>query len=154
MNIQKTIRMKKYFLLLGIACMTFVGFAQKENDTTAIKKVLEKEAATWRSGDFEGHRACWHIQPYSKILISTSEGKTIDVPAALMVSPTTKMGDGGFAEQSNIKVSITGTSAWVSHDEVSTDKNGVKTYSYEIRMLEKIKGQWKLVGQSIHAYKQ
>jgi hypothetical protein len=40
----------------------------------------------------------------------------------------------------------------VSHDEVSTSKDGQKQYSHEIRMLEKVAGEWKLVGQSIHAY--
>jgi len=29
----------------------------------------------------------------------------------------------------------------------------VKTYSHEIRLLEKINGNWKLVGQTIHVYK-
>jgi hypothetical protein len=51
-------------------------------------------------------------------------------------------------------MSINGNSAWVSHDEESTTAEGKKTFSYEIRMLEKIKGEWKLVGQSIHIYKQ
>jgi hypothetical protein len=31
--------------------------------------------------------------------------------------------------------------------------DGKKSYSYEIRILEKIDGQWKLVGQSIHLYR-
>lgn len=153
MNIQKTIRMKKYFFLLGIACLTFGSFAQKSDDTTAIKTLLTKEAATWRAGDFAGHSACWQLRPYSRILVSTPEGKTFDVPPAAMMNPDLKMGDGGFAEQSNMKISITGTSAWVSHDEISTDKSGAKTYTYEIRLLEKVKGEWKFVGQSIHVYK-
>ncbi|AHJ95422.1 hypothetical protein [Hymenobacter swuensis] len=46
-----------------------------------------------------------------------------------------------------------GSTAWVSHEEESTAKNGQKTYSHEVRMLEKVGGQWKLVGQSIHQYK-
>jgi hypothetical protein len=50
-------------------------------------------------------------------------------------------------------MSINQNSAWVSHDELSTDAEGKRTWSYEIRLLEKIKGQWKLVGQSLHIYK-
>jgi hypothetical protein len=63
------------------------------------------------------------------------------------------MGNGGFAVNSNYKMSISNSSAWVSHDELSTDAEGKRTWSYEIRLLEKIKGDWKLVGQSLHIYK-
>ena len=49
-------------------------------------------------------------------------------------------------------MSIQGDHAWVSHNEVSIAKDGTKTYSHEIRMLEKVGGAWKLVGQSIHQY--
>jgi len=42
-------------LLLGpvAAC-----HAQTLPDSTAIKRVLEKEAATWRAGDVAGHAQC------------------------------------------------------------------------------------------------
>lgn len=124
------------------------------NDSLAIQQLLEKESATWRAGDFKAHSECWHIQPYSRILVSNAvTGETYDVPPALMNDPSAKMGDGGSSVNSNYKMSIQGDHAWVSHEEVSTDKEGVDTYSHEIRMLEKIAGQWKLVGQSIHVYK-
>jgi hypothetical protein len=123
------------------------------DDTAAIKQLLEKESATWRAGDAPGHAACWHIQPYSRVLVSTADGKALDIPPALMVAPSPSMGQGGAAVNTNYKMHVAGNTAWVSHDEESTAKNGQKTYSYEVRMLEKIDDQWKLVGQSIHVYK-
>ena len=131
-----------------------VTYAQsKEED--AIKKVLEKESSTWRARDSKGHAECWHVQPYSRILVSTTKGETFDVPPMAMIDTKPEnMGNGGFSINTNYKMSINGTNAWVSHDEESTAKDGKKTFSYEIRLLEKIKGQWKLVGQSIHIYKQ
>jgi hypothetical protein len=63
------------------------------------------------------------------------------------------MGRGGTSVNSNYKISIHGIGAWVSHDEESTSADGTKSYSKEIRMLEKVDGKWKLVGQSIHLYK-
>jgi hypothetical protein len=70
-----------------------------------------------------------------------------------MIHPApNNMGKGGYAINSNYKFSIHGNSAWVSHNEESTSNDGKKTYSYEMRMLEKIDGEWKLVGQSIHIY--
>ena len=62
------------------------------------------------------------------------------------------MGDGGTSKNSNYKFSIHGNSAWVSHDEESYSPKGDTTYSSEMKMLEKIEGDWKLVGMSIHLH--
>ena len=128
--------------------------AQDVYDTSAIKQLLEKESDTWRSGDIQAHADCWQIQPYSKILVSTLDGKSFVVPPELMLHPPAGMaGKGGSAVNSNYTFSVHDNNAWVSHDEVSTTKDGVKSYSHEIRILERINGQWKLVAQSIHMYK-
>jgi len=144
----------KFLQLSFIALfISHITLAQTANDTTAIKQLLEKESAAWRAGDIQAHASCWHIQPYSKILVSTPAGKTYDIPPALMIQPKADaMGKGGSSVNTNYLMSIHGDDAWVSHDEVSTAKDGTKTYSHEIRILEKIDNEWKLVGQSIHAY--
>lgn len=139
-----------FFLILII---NMVSYSQNIDEANVIKKLLEKESATWRAADSKGHSDCWHIQPYSRILISTPEGVTLDIPPTAMINTNPNaMGNGGFSVNTNYKISINGNSAWVSHDEESTAKDGKKTFSYEIRLLEKIEGQWKLVGQSIHIY--
>lgn len=144
----------KPFSLLLFLCISFASHAQKMDDTTAIKQLLDKESSTWRSGDVKAHADCWHVQPYSKMLVSTADGKALDIPASVMINPPAgMMGKGGTSERSNYTFSIHGDDAWVSHDEVSTSADGIKSYSHEIRMLEKINGEWKLVAQSIHAYK-
>ena len=144
---------KQLFLFLFVALLTN-AFGQKNKETEAIKRVLERESATWRSGDIAGHADCWFIQPYSKIIISTGD-TVIDVPPLLMINPTASMvGQGGSSFNTNYKISINGNHAWVSHNEESTAKDGKKTYSFEFRMLEKINRQWKIVAQSIHMNKQ
>ncbi|MDE3234797.1 MAG: endo-arabinase [Bacteroidota bacterium] len=127
-------------------------FKQPANDEVLIKKLLEKESATWRNGDIKAHAACWYIRPYSRILVSTADSHTYDVPPENMINPK-QMGNGGTSKNSNYTFSIHGNDAWVSHDEVSVSAKGDTTYSYEIRILEKINGEWKLVGQSIHIHK-
>ena len=122
------------------------------DETAAIKQLLEKESATWRAGDVAGHAACWHPQPYSRILVSTTDGKFLDVPPALMLGSSASMGQGGTSINTNYRMHIAGNSAWVSHEEESTARNGQKSYSTELRLLEKFGGQWKLVGQSIHLH--
>jgi hypothetical protein len=146
--------MKWKLALILIISLTAFAYSQQMDEETAIKILLEKESATWRAKDVQGHTDCWYIQPYSRILVSLPNGQTIDVPPTAMQNekPET-MGNGGFAVNSNYKMSINQNNAWVSHDELSTDAEGKRTWSYEIRLLEKIKGQWKLVGQSLHIYK-
>lgn len=146
--------MKNILLALLVLLSSFYTGAQQAKDSTAIKKVLEKEAANWRSGDVKAHADCWLVQPYSRILVSTADGNCYDVaPENVLNPPAGMMGKGGHAVLSNFTFSIQKKNAWVSHDEVSVAADGSKTYSHEIRLLEKIKGQWKLVGQSIHIYK-
>ena len=137
-----------------IISITSFAYSQKIDEEAAIKKLLEKESSTWRAKDVKGHTDCWHIQPYSRILVSLPNGQTIDVPPTAMQNEKPEsMGNGGFAVNTNYKMSINKNNAWVSHDELSTDAEVKRTWSYEIRLLEKIKGQWKLVGQSLHIYK-
>jgi hypothetical protein len=144
---------KTPFFYCLLVSLLLTGCRQHADETAAIKALLEKESATWRAGDVKGHAACWEIKPYSRILVSLADGTTIDVPPAAIINPDpASMGKGGVAVNSNYKISVTGNSAWVSHDEISTAADGTKSYSYEIRLLEKIDGQWKLVGQSIHLY--
>lgn len=140
------------YLLLFLLFTTVTAYGQSEEE--AIIALLEKESATWRSGDVEAHAACWAIKPYSRILVTTVEGNSIDVPPALMLQPPADMiGNGGTSKNANYKMNISGDNAWVSHDEESTSVQGITTYTYEIRILEKIDGEWKLVGQSIHPRK-
>lgn len=147
--------MTRCLVLIGL--LVLVGncaFGQTKPDSVAIRELLEKEAATWRSGDVKGHADCWQIRPYSRILVSTADGRTIDVPPSLIINPPATMtGGGGYALLTDLKTSIHGNGAWVSHNEESVTKDGTRTFTYEIRLLEKINGQWKLVGQSAHAYK-
>ena len=146
--------MNKLLILLFVMLSFHVAVAQQQTDTAAIKTLLQKESATWRSGDVNAHASCWHIQPYTRILVSTVDGKCYDVaPENVINPPPGSMGKGGTVELKNFKFSIHKNYAWVSHDEISTAVDNSKSYSHEIRLLEKIRGKWKLVGQSIHLYK-
>lgn len=143
-------KLKKILLLLcfiGISGSSVGQISEEE----AIKNVLERESATWRSGDIQGHADCWAIQPYSRIVVSAGDGRVLDISPDIMINPPKEMvGKGGTSVNSNYKIHISGSNAWVNHDEESTSIDGHTTHSYEFRMLEKIEGQWKLVGQSIH----
>ena len=137
-------------LLLSICALASCTNAPTD-DKAAIIALLEKESASWRARDAQAHAECWQIRPYSRILVSTSEGKCFDVPVDAVVHPQPdQMGDGGKSFNSNYRFAIYTDNAWVSHEEVSISPAGDSTFSHEIRMLEKVNGEWKMVGQSIH----
>jgi hypothetical protein len=120
------------------------------NDSTAIVRLLEKESATWRSGDSAAHAACWKIEPFSTVIVITSDGKTFSVPAEKLAhAGKENMGKGGTSKNSNYKMSIDGNNALVTHDETSTSPSGVVSHTFEVRILEKVNDDWKITGQII-----
>lgn len=146
--------MKQILLLFMLIFSCSFLYAQTTNDTTAIKQLLERESATWRSGDVKAHAACWQIQPYGIILVSTTDGKSfVASPTTMINPPANMMGKGGSAVNSNYRFSVHGNNAWVYHDELSTTADGTKSYSHEMKILEKTNGEWKLVAMSVHMYK-
>ena len=146
--------MKKYILVLILSIFLFKSYGQAINDSLAIVQLLEKEAASWRSGDIKAHSDCWQVRPYNLMWVTPNDGNTMDIPPSMIINPSADIsGKGGFAVLSNYKMSIYTDNAWVSHNEVSISKDGKETHSREIRLLEKIEDQWKLVGQSTNSYK-
>jgi hypothetical protein len=141
--------MMKVVLLLLLGSGSLSG-CRHSSEAAAIKQVLEQASASWRAGNVSAHAACWHIQPYSRILISLANGRVLDVPPARMLEASAEMGHGGHEENTNYRMHIAGSTAWVSHDEEITAQDGHKTFAHAIRLLEKVGDQWKLVGQSIH----
>lgn len=145
--------MKKIlFTLIGLF-ISFFSYSQAVSDTVAIKQLLTKESTSYHKGDLKSRAECWKIQPYSRIVVSTADGKLIDVPPLSAVNPPADFhGDASTSSFSNIKIAINGNSAWVSHDQETVTKDGKKSYSTEFKMLEKVIGDWKIVGMSIHLY--
>jgi hypothetical protein len=143
----------KYILMLSLLLAYTLGRGQTNTDSIAVVKLLEKAATTFRSGHAKAYAGCWKVQPYSVILISTDDGKAMSIPAEVMVQPSSHMGQGGFATTTNYRMGIHNDNGWISFDEVSTAKDGTKSYSYEMWTVEKINGDWKLVAASLHFHK-
>ncbi len=132
-------------LLLPITLL----FGQAVNDTTLIKQLLSKEGIAWRTADVGAFKSCWEQRPYNTVLVSTTNGRVLDLnPNFILNASAASMGGGGFSVHTNFVFSIYDNSAWVKHDEVSISKTGERAFTKEIRFLEKVNGQWKLVGQT------
>lgn len=146
--------MKNYLYLCPLICLLLLwNKTYGQSDSLAIVQLLEKEGIAWRKGDVKAFTDCWAARPNGRIFNSSVDGTSRAIPASFMLNPPANlMGGGGFSVHSNHAMSIGNKTAWVSHDEVSIAKDGKETLSREVRLLEKIAGQWKLVGQSAHFY--
>ncbi len=145
--------MKKYFLIIAFSIFVINSFGQVSNDSIAIVHLLEKEVTSWRMGDVEAHAECWQERSYNRIWVTPENGNTIDVPPSVIINPSLGVsGNGGLAVLSNIKMNIFNGNAWVNHDEVSIGVDGKESHSHEMRFLEKIGTEWKLIGQSMYNY--
>ncbi|MEO6894832.1 MAG: hypothetical protein ABI136_07310, partial [Ginsengibacter sp.] len=108
--------MKFIFLFVFLTLFATHSFSQT-NDSTAIVRLLEKESATWRSGDTTAHAACWQIEPYSSIIVIAQDGKAFAVPFDKIMHPSPgTMGQGGTSKNSNYLMSIHGSTALVTHN--------------------------------------
>jgi Tol biopolymer transport system component len=146
--------MKKYLCIYLLSIFVIQSFGQITSDSMAIVQLLDKEATSWRMGDIKAHADCWQIRTYNRIWVTPIGGSTIDIPPAIILNPSPDItGKGGIAVLSNFKMNIYNDNAWVSHDEVSIGINGKESYTHEMRFLEKVNTQWKLVGQSNIGYR-
>jgi Tol biopolymer transport system component len=145
--------MQKYLFLMFQVLVFGNIYGQTVQDSLTIIRLLEKEGIAWRKGDVKAFADCWATRPNGRIFNSSSDGVSRAIPTSFMQNPPTNiMGGGGFSIHSKHDMSIGGNTAWVAHDEVSINKEGEETLSHEIQLLEKISGQWKLVGRSAQFY--
>lgn len=143
--------MKKIILNLLFVSITTLVFAQNA-DETAIKTVIEKETASWLSADADSHASCWAIKPYTRIFVSDSDGKHHVISAEMLRNAKQYMGGGGKSENSNYNIVVNNLTAWATYDQVKTNEKGEKNYSREVRMLEKIADNWKIVAECVFHY--
>ncbi|MBL7814161.1 MAG: nuclear transport factor 2 family protein [Saprospiraceae bacterium] len=144
--------MKNLFLIcLTTLCLSTI-YAQTA-DELAIQKLCETETQAWLSSDATTFNNCWQIRPYTRLLISTENNQTFAISADQMkAAQADAMGGGGSFANTNYLFHIDGNTAWVTYDEVKTDTKGLQHPSHELRLVEKVNGEWKIVGMSVHHY--
>lgn len=144
--------MKKMILTTLLALCGLFVYAQSA-DEAAIKKVCEAETRTWLDGDKAGHAACWHIQPYSLVMVSLADGTFLSAAGNEIIAVEEKaIGGGGTFTNSNYVIRINGNTAWATFDQAGADGKGNKMTAKELRVLEKVNGEWKIVVMDAHLY--
>ncbi len=143
--------MNTIFKVLVINLLLTNVFAQS-TDENAIKAVIEKETTSWLAADAESWGNCWEIRPYTRVMVSEANGKYHAISPEQLRQAKQYMGGGGKSDNSNYNIVITNATAWATYDQVKTNDKGDKNYSHELRILEKIAGNWKIVTQCVFHY--
>jgi ketosteroid isomerase-like protein len=128
----------------------------KQEDSAAIVKVIEKETQSWHNRDADGRIACIANVPYALMLVhhgnmASNNGvayvtnEKTNAPEA-MKAQMASMGkpNGTTFKNENYAVTIKGGTAFVSYTEIATATDGTKQHIHAVRNLEKIEGLWKL----------
>ena len=139
----------KIITILLLACCALTAGAQKMSDADAIKAVLEKETKAFNEIDYKTWSDTWAHTPYA----FWSFADTTDVNSFSGWDTI----DGGFSDYFKTSKASTAKIDRVWH-EIKVFGNGAyvrftqKVYDdterpaqAQVRVLEKIKGQWKIV---------
>ena len=142
--------MKHFIIASVISVISITGFAQAK-DEAAIKTVIEKETQSFGNADAEGMIASWANTAYASSLVYYGGGifyqtnPKLDLPTRYRTLMTGATPDGSTFSDTGYVIHINQNSAFVYYDQTITAKDGSKTYAHEVRNLEKINGEWKLI---------
>lgn len=145
--------MKKTLITFALLIMGAGTWAQSNSaDETAIKKVLEMETDAANNRDYERWIDCFAKTP------DVAFGFTSLLPTYMLRSYD-KLAEFGKIffrdnpvsstdsfEFSDFQIRINGTSPIVTYLQTNTNKDGTKERYHKGEYLEKIEGEWKMIG--------
>lgn len=139
--------MKTTLVTLALLLVSAASFAQTPADE-AVKKACAAETANVDKRDLTAAVAGYADVPYASRYwpnnayngaTAIRDAYTKYVASAPQPTPMTR-------EQSNWQLRpLGGTYYWATYDQTSTGADGKRSRSKEVRLLEKISGQWKMV---------
>ncbi len=139
----------KNFIFIFISCATLTLHAQITNDVEAIKAVLEKETKSFNEIDYKTWADTWAHSPYAfwsfadtTDVNSFSGWDTIDASFKDYFK-TSKASTAKFDRVWH-EIKVFGNGAYVRFTQKVYDDTE-RPAQAQVRVLEKIKGQWKIV---------
>jgi len=125
-------------------------FAQTNTDEEAIKKVIIDEADAWIRHDVQGWASAWIDSPVTSVANNGGPGiviyrkgfaelKQIEEKRATLPPSTT------LDSREDWHIRVVGNMAWARHIQHFTlQKTNTKLTGFDLKVLEKIDGQWKI----------
>lgn len=147
--------MKKAISLFVFFTLAVPAFTQNP-DEEAIKRVVAAEVQGLLDGDAAAIRNAWHIQPYSTLVVSSTDPDntwSIQLEGEKFtrwLEEEKEEMEGATLTQSNHQFRMCGDMALVIFDQqIERPGKGVFS-SKEFKLLEKVNGQWKITVTSAH----
>jgi hypothetical protein len=144
----------RFFCICLLVCMSVVSIAQK-NDIEAIKSLIEKETKAFFEIDYKTWASSWSQTPYAfwsfadtTDVNSFSGWENID--AGFKDYFRTAKPSKAKIERTWMDIKVYGNGAYARFTQQVYD-NTSRPPQAEVRVLEKIKGAWKIVCVSVIA---
>jgi hypothetical protein len=151
-----------FFCLMAISTQINAQTPSVKEDEEAIKKVIVEEFdALFTRGDYDAWAATHVDAPYTTSmmspannpggLVAVSDFKTLSAEIKSWVKPIQPGAKPGFAIDSrgNWLIHINGNMAFAVYDEVFLLGNGTKIKAKTQKVMERIKGQWKIASTAV-----
>jgi predicted ester cyclase len=116
----------------------------------AIKKALDNETLTFQTNPQETFSKHWVLDNRTFMMGTWNNGKFTHYDLAQLkeTAKGLKPSDSKTVK-ANHKIAIKGNTASVDYDQVSTNSEGSKVYRHNLSILEKVNGEWKILGSCI-----
>lgn len=125
------------------------------DDHSAITGVIRGETEAFMRDDFEAWKTHWvHDIRTRDVYISATAGLSVLNGWPAIEAHMKQVMEGGFGcsmvsfSQENLQISVSGDVAWVVYEDKSTFTSGNTDEMFETRILERHKGNWKIVYSS------
>lgn len=149
--------MKKILFVLSILALSLGSAAAQSADETAIRTVIENESKAFHTNtDRTAFLGYWSVTPDTRLVYSGPADAHSTIPGDAMKSAAASgqlpPADNAVSEMTNFVIKASGTVGWAAFDQKTTTPDGKSEYMREIRCMEKVRGEWKIVSSSVHQY--
>lgn len=134
---------------------------EKEDDRTAIVKLLEAETAAFLRKDYDAWAACWLQSPSARMFqASVADGMRVQegwaqydtaMRGRFQRHPEPNTSDNAIRRE-NMNVTVGRDMAWASFDQIGVDNGDafdLAGIQHEIRVLQKVGGRWKIACMTV-----
>ena len=157
--------MKKLTLTVIISALCLLSFAQTpftaqhsdiltmqtSEEEAAVKNALDDQARLLYSGDTEVFSKLWKDDPKNFVIMSGTAGEFLEIDnEQVKKNYALNKPRNATPKCYNYKIKIVGNVALAHYDQDNMYNNGVKKTEHNLQILEKVNGEWKIIGKSIH----
>ena len=144
----------RIFVVCMLACLVVSTFAQK-NEVEAIKNLIEKETTAFFEIDYKTWASSWSQTPYAFwSFADTTDVNSFSgwesINAGFKEYFQTAKPSKAKIERNWLDIKVWGNGAYARFTQ-SVHDNTARPPQAEVRVLEKVKGSWKIVAVSVIA---